>query len=139
MEDSTYLSQSKYARKNVKRIGMKNVNHKRIPAPTHLKLSKKISGENVSQSLCKSSFEGFFILRNNPSSWVSKKQKCVFMYNVAAGSNCSQMIWMKQMLTEYNVIQDVMTLYCDIFTKILEASQFEMLRGKLGICPYEEL
>src|SRR3954462_8099397 len=28
-------------------------------------------------------------------------------------SSCSQLVWMKQMLTEYNVTQDVMTLYCD--------------------------
>src|SRR3954464_5774863 len=27
--------------------------------------------------------------------------------------SCSQLVWMKQMLTEYNVTQDVMTLYCD--------------------------
>src|ERR1044072_9493960 len=27
----------------------------------------------------------------------------------------------------------------DIFTKALEDSQFEILRGKLGICQYEEL
>src|SRR4051812_31849231 len=29
------------------------------------------------------------------------------------GSSCSQLVWMKQMLTEYNVTQDVMTLYCN--------------------------
>ena len=95
---------------------------------------------------------------------------------------------MKQMLKEYNVEQDVMTLYCDnmsainisknpvqhsrtkhidirhhyirdlvddkvitlehvateeqvadIFTKALDANQFERLRGKLGICLLEEL
>ena len=95
---------------------------------------------------------------------------------------------MKKMLTEYNVTEDVMTLYCDnlsainisknpiqhsrtkhidirhhfirdlveekviklehvatelqladIFTKALDASQFENLRGKLGIFQYEEL
>jgi hypothetical protein len=92
------------------------------------------------------------------------------------------MLWMKQMLSEYNVEQDVLTLYCDnlsainisknpiqqnrtkhidirhhfirdlveenivtldhvatenqladIFTKALDASKFETLRGKLGI------
>ena len=43
------------------------------------------------------------------------------------------------MLTKYNVTQDVMTLSCDIFTKVLEASQFKTLRDKLGICQYEEL
>ncbi|KAI5412473.1 hypothetical protein KIW84_057228 [Lathyrus oleraceus] len=101
---------------------------------------------------------------------------------IAAGSSCSQLVWMKQMLTEYNVTQNVMTLLCDnlsainisknpiqhsrtkhidirhhfirdlvedkvitlehvatdlhladIFTKALDATQFENLRSKLGI------
>ena len=130
---------------------------------------------------------------NNLVSWFSKKQNCVSLSTaeveyIAAGSSCSQMIWMKQMLTEYNVTQDVMTLYCDnlstinisknpiqhsrtkhidirhhfirdlveektiklehvatelqladIFTKALDANQFENLRGKLGICQHKEL
>ncbi|KAK2358620.1 gag-protease polyprotein [Trifolium repens] len=102
--------------------------------------------------------------------------------STSAGSSCSQLLWMKQMLSEYNVEQDVLTLYCDnmsainisknpiqhsrtkhidirhhfikdlvedkvvtlehvatenqladIFTKALDASKFETLRGKLGI------
>ena len=106
---------------------------------------------------------------------------------IAAGSSCSQLVWMKQMLQEYNVEQDVLTLYCDnlsvinisknpiqhsrtkhidirhhfirdlveekvvtlehvdteeqladIFTKALDAKQFEHLRGKLGICLHDE-
>ena len=130
---------------------------------------------------------------SNLVSWFSKKQNCVSLSTaeaeyIAAGSSCSQMLWMKQMLTEYNVTQDVMTLYCDnlstinisknsiqhsrtkhidirhhfirdlveektiklehvatelqladIFTKALDANQFENLRGKLGICQHEEL
>ena len=95
---------------------------------------------------------------------------------------------MKQMLTEYNITQNTMILYCDnlsainisknpiqhsrtkhidirhhyirelvedkviklehvstemqladIFTKALDANQFENLRAKLGICLYEEV
>jgi energy-converting hydrogenase A subunit M len=95
---------------------------------------------------------------------------------------------MKQMLKEYNVEHDVLTLYCDnlsainisknpiqhsrtkhidirhhfirdlveskivtlehvtteeqvadIFTKALDASQFEKLRSKLGVCLFEEV
>jgi hypothetical protein len=106
---------------------------------------------------------------------------------IAAGSSCSQLVWMKQVLKEYNVEQDVLTLYCDnlsainisknpiqhsrtkhidiqhyfirdlveekvvtlehvdteeqladIFTKALDAKQFENLRGNLGICLHEE-
>ena len=125
---------------------------------------------------------------NNLISWFSKKQNCVSLSTaeaeyIAAGSSCSQLVWMKQMLTEYNVTQNVMTLFCDnlsainisknpiqhsrtkhidirhhfirdlvedkvitlehvatdlqladIFTKALDATQFENLRSKLGIC-----
>jgi hypothetical protein len=106
---------------------------------------------------------------------------------IATGSSCSQLFWMKQMLSEYNVEQDVLTLHCDnlsainisknpiqhsrtkhidirhhfirdlvegkvvtlehvatenqladIFTKALDASKFEALRGKLGICLFDD-
>ncbi|XP_058762750.1 uncharacterized mitochondrial protein AtMg00810-like [Vicia villosa] len=40
MEDSTFMSQSKYAKNIVKKFGMDNASHKRTPAPTHQKLSK---------------------------------------------------------------------------------------------------
>jgi hypothetical protein len=141
----------------------------------------------------KSTSGGCFFLGNNLISWFSKKQNCVSLSTaeaeyIAAGSSCSQLVWMKQMLTEYNVTQNVMTLFCDnlsainisknpiqhsrtkhidirhhfirdlvedkvitlehvatelqladIFTKALDATQFENLRGKLGICLSEEL
>ena len=141
----------------------------------------------------KSTSGGCFYLGNNLISWFSKKQNCVSLSTaeaeyIAAGSSCSKLVWMKQMLKEYNVEQDVMTLYCDnlsainisknpvqhsrtkhidirhhyirdlvddkvitlkhvdteeqiadIFTKALDANQFEKLRGKLGICLLEEL
>ena len=107
---------------------------------------------------------------------------------IAAGSSCTQLMWIKQMLEEYEVRQDVMTLFCDnmsainisknpvqhsrtkhidirhhfirelvedkvislehvatekqladIFTKALDANQFERLRGELGIFIYEGL
>jgi len=37
---------------------------------------------------------------------------------IAAGSSCPQLVWMKQMLKEYNVEQDVLTLYCDNLSAI---------------------
>src|ERR1051325_6315940 len=202
MEDSIFLSQSKYENNIVKKFGMENVSHKRTAAPTHLKLSKDTSGTNVDKSLyrsmigsllnltasrpdiafavgvcaryqaepkvshinqvkriqkyvsgtynygmlyshgcdpilsgyCdadwagsvddkKSTSGGCFFLGNNLISWFSKKQNCVSLSTteaeyIAAGSSCSQMVWMKQMLTEYNVTQDVMTLYCDNLSAI---------------------
>ncbi|MCI28403.1 gag-pol polyprotein, partial [Trifolium medium] len=44
MEDTTFLSQSKYAKNMIKKFGLDNVGHKRTPAPTHLKLSKNEQG-----------------------------------------------------------------------------------------------
>ena len=32
---------------------------------------------------------------------------------IAAGSGCTQMLWMKQMLTDYGIEQCSMNLYCD--------------------------
>ncbi|KAK2350959.1 putative mitochondrial protein [Trifolium repens] len=272
MDDTIFISQSKYARNIIKKFGMDNATHKRTPAPTHLKLTKDEKGISVDQSLyrsmigsllyltasrpdityavgvcaryqadpkvshltqvkrilkyvngtsdygimyshcenstlygyCdadwagsaddrKSTSGGCFFLGTNLISWFSKKQNCVALSTaeaeyVAAGSSCSQLVWMKQMLKEYDVEQDALTLYCDnmsainisknpvqhsktkhidirhhyirdlvenkivvlehvgtkeqiadIFTKALDAVQFENLRGKLGICLYEEL
>jgi len=71
----------------------------------------------------KSTYGGCFFLGNNLISWFSKKQNCVSLSTaeaeyIAAGSNCSQLVWMKQMLKEYNVEQDVLTLYCDNLSAI---------------------
>ncbi|KAK2410100.1 putative mitochondrial protein [Trifolium repens] len=271
MDDTIFISQSKYARNIIKKFGMDNATHKRTPAPTHLKLTKDEKGISVDQSLYKSMIGsllyltasrpdityavgvcaryqadpkvshltqvkrilkyvngtsdygimyshcenstlygycdadwagsaddrkstsgGCFFLGTNLISWFSKKQNCVALSTaeaeyVAAGSSCSQLVWMKQMLKEYDVEQDALTLYCDnmsainisknpvqhsktkhidirhhyirdlveskivvlehvgtkeqiadIFTKALDAVQFEKLRGKLGICLHEE-
>jgi hypothetical protein len=272
LEDSIFISQSKYAKNIVKKFGMDNASHKRTPAPTHLKLTKDEKGISVDQSLYRSIIEsllyltvsrlditfdvgvcaryqadpkishltqvkrilkyvngtsdygilyahdenskligycdadwagsaddrkstsgGCFFLGNNLISWFSKKQNSVALSTaeaeyIAAGSSCSQLVWMKQMLKEYNVEQDALTFYCDnlsainisknpiqhsrtkhidirhhfirdlveenivtlehvtteeqiadIFTKPLDAKQFEKLKGKLGICLHEEL
>jgi len=71
----------------------------------------------------KSTSGGCFFLGNNLISWFSKKQNCVSLSTVdaeyiAAGSSCSQLVWIKQMLKEYNVEQDVLTLYCDNLSAI---------------------
>ena len=54
MEDSIFLSQSKYAKNIVKKFGMENASHKRTPAPTHVKISKDENGVSVDQSLYRS-------------------------------------------------------------------------------------
>jgi len=202
MEDTIFISQSKYAKNIVMKFGLDNGGHKRTPAATHLKLTKDESGISVDQCMyrnmiesllyltasrpditfaigvraryqaepkmshltqvkwilkyinstsdygilysyseksklmgycdadwagiaddIKSTFGGCFFLGNNLISWFSKKHNCVSLSTVeaeyiAVGSSCSQLVWMKQMLKEYNVEQDVLTLYCDNLSAI---------------------
>jgi len=202
MEDTNFISQSKYAKNIVKKFGLDNGGHKRTPAATHLKLTKDESGISVDQSMYKSMIgsllyltasrpditfaigvcvtyqaepkmshltqvkrilkyinstndygilysynensklmgycdadwagsaddrkstsRGCFFIGNNLISWFSKKQNCVSLSTaeaeyIATGSSCSQLVWMKQMLKEYNVDQDVRTLYYDNLSAI---------------------
>lgn len=37
---------------------------------------------------------------------------------IVAGNNNAKLLWMKQMLSEYNVTQDIMTLYCNHLSAI---------------------
>ncbi|KAK2362195.1 putative mitochondrial protein [Trifolium repens] len=54
MEDTIFISQSKYAKNIVKKFGMESETHKRTPATTHLKLTKDEKGVSVDQSLYRS-------------------------------------------------------------------------------------
>jgi len=51
MEDTIFISQSKYAKNIVKKFGLDNDGHKRTPAATHLKLTKDESGISVDKSM----------------------------------------------------------------------------------------
>lgn len=71
----------------------------------------------------KNTYGGCFFLGNNLISWFSKKQNCVSLRMAeveytATGTCFSQLILMEEMLGEYNVQQDVMTLYCDNLSAI---------------------
>ncbi|KAL4034954.1 hypothetical protein IC575_003628 [Cucumis melo] len=71
----------------------------------------------------KTTSKGCFFLENNLISWLSKKKNCVSLSTaeaeyIAAGSGCTQLIWMKNMLLEYGFDQDTMTLYCDNMSAI---------------------
>jgi len=51
MEDTIFISQSKYAKNIVKKFGLDNSGHKRTPAATYLKLTKDESGISFDQSI----------------------------------------------------------------------------------------
>ncbi|PRQ53257.1 putative RNA-directed DNA polymerase [Rosa chinensis] len=61
---------------------------------------------------------GCFFVGNNLVSWHSKKQNCVSLSTaeaeyIAAGSCCTQMLWMKQMLNDYGFPQGKLSIFCD--------------------------
>ena len=71
----------------------------------------------------KSTSGGCFYVSNNLVSWSSKKQNSVSLSSseaeyIAAGSACTQLLWMKQILKDYEIEQGKMTLYCDNLSAI---------------------
>jgi len=54
IEDTIFISQSKYAKNIANKFGLDNGGHKRTPAATHLKLRKDESGISVDQSMYRS-------------------------------------------------------------------------------------
>ena len=65
----------------------------------------------------KSTSSGYFYLRNNLVSWMSKKQNSVSLSTAeaeyrAAGSCYTQLFWMKKLLHDYGIPQDKMCVFC---------------------------
>ena len=59
-----------------------------------------------------------FYLSNNFVSWMSKKQISVSLSTaeaeyIVAGSYCTQLLWMKKLLHDYEIPQDTMYVFCD--------------------------
>ncbi|KAL9429358.1 hypothetical protein AB3S75_031220 [Citrus x aurantiifolia] len=66
----------------------------------------------------KSTTRGCFYLGNNLVPWHSKKQNSISLFTaeaeyIAAGSCCTKLLWMKQMLADYGIVQDILTVFCD--------------------------
>ena len=66
----------------------------------------------------KSTSGGCFYLGNNLISWMNKKQNFMSLSTVeaeyiAARSCCTQLLWMKKLLHDYEIPQDTMCVFCD--------------------------
>jgi transposase InsO family protein len=66
----------------------------------------------------KSTSRGCFYVGNNLVAWMSKKQASISLSTteaeyIAAGSCCTQLLWMKTLLGDYGCSQDTMTINCD--------------------------
>ena len=61
---------------------------------------------------------GCFYIGNNLVSWMSKKQNSISLSTVeveyiAAGSCCTQLLWMQKLLLDYGIRQEHLTIYYD--------------------------
>ena len=61
---------------------------------------------------------GCFYVGANLVTWMSKKQNFVSLSTIeakyiVAGSCCSQLLWMKKLLSDYGISQDTMVVCCD--------------------------
>ena len=59
-----------------------------------------------------------FYVGNNLVSWMSKKQNFISLSTaeaeyIAAGSCCTQLLWMQKLLHDYGICQEHLTIYCD--------------------------
>ena len=66
----------------------------------------------------KSISRGCFCMGDNLVSWMSKKQNSISLSTVeveynAAGSCCTQLLWMQKLLINYGIRQEHLTIYCD--------------------------
>ena len=66
----------------------------------------------------KSTSKGCFYVGNNLVSWMSKKQNSNSLSAteaeyIAAGSCCTQLLWMQKLLHDYGICQEHLTIYCD--------------------------
>ncbi|KAK6125754.1 hypothetical protein DH2020_040503 [Rehmannia glutinosa] len=91
------------------------------------------------------------MLGNRLVSWFSKKQNSIATSTaeaeyITAGSCCSQVLWMRQQLRDYDIEENEIPIMCDntkyistdkqladIFTKPLCESRFEELKHELGL------
>ena len=72
---------------------------------------------------CKSTSGRCFFVGNNLIAWHSKKQNAISLSTVeveyiATKSCCTQLLWLKQILSDYGLEQNVMTLFCDKMSAI---------------------
>jgi len=108
MEDTIFISQSKYAKNIVKKFGLDNASHKRTPATTHLKLSKDENGVAVDQSLYRSMIGSLLYL-------TSSRPDITFVVGVCARYQAepkmSHLVQVKRILKYINGTTDYEILY----------------------------
>ncbi|XP_050918774.1 uncharacterized mitochondrial protein AtMg00810-like [Lathyrus oleraceus] len=80
MDDTIFISQSKYVKNIMKKFGLESASHKRTPTTTHLKLTKDEKGVDVDQSLYMSMISSILYL-------TTSRPYIIFAVGVCASSN----------------------------------------------------
>ncbi|PNX79915.1 retrovirus-related Pol polyprotein from transposon TNT 1-94 [Trifolium pratense] len=83
----------------------------------------------------KSTYGGCFFLENNLISWFIKKQKSVSLSTaeveyIAAESSCSQLLWMNQVLKEYNVEHNIASSRKPVSKSIIQSPQLDEVKDQ---------
>lgn len=108
MEDTIFISQSKYSKNIVKKFGLDNGGHKRTPAASNLKLTKDESGISVDQSMYRSMIGSLLYL-------TASKPDIAFVVGVCARyqaeSKMSHLTQVKRKLKYINSTSDYGILY----------------------------
>ena len=67
MEDTIFISQSKYVKSFMKKFDLNNASHKKTSIATHVELTKDDSGVDVDQSLYRNMIGSLFYLTTSRS------------------------------------------------------------------------
>jgi hypothetical protein len=108
MEDTIFISQSKYGKNIVKKFGLDNASHKRTPTANHLKLSKDENGVAVDQSMYRSMIGSLLYLTASRPDTTFDVGVCA---RYQAGPKMSHLTQVKRILKYINGTSDYGILY----------------------------
>ncbi|XP_050890782.1 uncharacterized mitochondrial protein AtMg00810-like [Lathyrus oleraceus] len=108
MDDTIFISQSKYDKIIVKKFGMEKASYKKTHAPTHLKLNKDEKGVNTDQSLYRSMIGSLlYLTASRPDSTFVIGVYATYQYE----HKMSHITQVKRMLKYINGTSDYGMLY----------------------------
>jgi hypothetical protein len=108
MEDTIFISQSKYAKNIVRKFGLDTGGHKRTPAATHLKLTKDEGGIFVDQSMYRSMIGSLLYLTTSRPDMTFAVGVCA---RYQAEPKMSRLTQVKRILKYINSTSDYGILY----------------------------
>ncbi|XP_050917843.1 uncharacterized mitochondrial protein AtMg00810-like [Lathyrus oleraceus] len=108
MDETIFVSQTKYSKSILKKFLMENASHKRTPSQTHLKLTKDEKGVNVDQSIYKSKIGSLWYLTTSRPDIRFVVEVCVRYQSKPKMSHITQV---KRILKYINETSDYGMLY----------------------------